>query len=186
MKQLARSTGRSTRQLLLVLLGAATTALLVHAIAQRCSNPEHIAVKTAVAGAAGVHGFVTKAGPLDPQWWHHAYAELRQNRTRHWLAQREAALQAGGPPLPHLMHTFIISVHLSTVKTHPAADLPSPAGTPVPPLQHLTTCQVWVSRRYPLIWVRHAKTGSASLSRFLNDSMPGNRHKHQVRAPTGA
>lgn len=49
----------------------------------------------AVLAGAGVHGFVEKAGPLDPQQWQVGSKEWRQNRTQEWDARRRAELAAG-------------------------------------------------------------------------------------------
>ena len=53
------------------------------------------AVAAAVAGSAGVHGFVTKQGVADPRNWHPDHKALRAERLEAWLAEREAALAAG-------------------------------------------------------------------------------------------
>ncbi|KAL4440666.1 hypothetical protein ABPG77_000375 [Micractinium sp. CCAP 211/92] len=67
---------------------------------RRGQQAEDAAVAAAVLAGAGVHGFVEKAGPLDPKQWQVGFKEWRQNRTQDWVVQRQAQLVAGQPPPP--------------------------------------------------------------------------------------
>lgn len=52
---------------------------------------------SAVAGGtAAVHGFVHKAGPLDPKLWQPQYRQWRRERRQAWLDERQQRLDAGG------------------------------------------------------------------------------------------
>ncbi|PRW56277.1 hypothetical protein C2E21_5166 [Chlorella sorokiniana] len=50
-----------------------------------------------VSGAASVHGFVHKAGPLSPKLWQPQYREWRRERRQAWLQERHEQLAAGKP-----------------------------------------------------------------------------------------
>lgn len=52
-------------------------------------------VAAAVLAGAGVHGFVDKAGPLDPRLWRGAHKGVRDKRLLAWMLQRRKALDAG-------------------------------------------------------------------------------------------
>ncbi len=59
-----------------------------------------------------MHGFVEKAGPLDPKQWQVGFKEWRQNRTQDWVVQRQAQLAAGeqgGWHKPGLFVTMLLS-----------------------------------------------------------------------------
>ncbi|KAI7843963.1 hypothetical protein COHA_002501 [Chlorella ohadii] len=71
--------------------------------AQPAAQQAGTAPSTAVvAGAAAVHGFVRKAGPLNPKLWQPQYRQWRRERRQAWLEDRQERLAAGkpAPPLP--------------------------------------------------------------------------------------
>ncbi|KAL4457551.1 hypothetical protein ABPG75_012416 [Micractinium tetrahymenae] len=89
--------GGRRRATLSILLLTFLAAMLVR---RRSRQAADTATAAAVLAGAGVHGFVDKAGPLDPQQWQVGFKEWRQNRTQEWVAQRQALLAAGKPPPP--------------------------------------------------------------------------------------
>lgn len=83
--------GRRRRSIIAGLLCISALSL----IRRRGQQAADAATAAAILAGAGVHGFVDKAGPLDPQQWQVGFKEWRQNRTQEWVAQRQAQLAAG-------------------------------------------------------------------------------------------
>ncbi|EFN58881.1 hypothetical protein CHLNCDRAFT_140783 [Chlorella variabilis] len=92
--------------------GAVEGAVLTAAAAG--ANDPHTA---AVMAGAGVHGFVRKAGPLDPLHWQAGSFDWRVLQRQSWLDERARLLAEGSPPppLPLLSSCQVFVNHLYRV-----------------------------------------------------------------------
>ena len=136
------------------------------------------ALVEAVAAGAGVHGVVTKAGPLDPRHWHSSVRGWRARQRDAWVAERQRLLAAGAGCFQHapaapckLAGTrcaLLCCAHCRCDTCRTRALPCVPAGGPPPPLPLLSSCQVFVNHLYKAVYLRHAKTASSSLLCHFN------------------
>lgn len=125
--------------------------------AQPAAQQAGTAPSTAVvAGAAAVHGFVRKAGPLNPKLWQPQYRQWRRERRQAWLEDRQERLAAGGCGRFYLACGSIRMLVQFAICMLLLRDMPAhyhrpvqlvqttlfAAGKPAPPLPLTQECQV--------------------------------------------
>ena len=137
--------------------GAVEGAVLTAAAAG--ANDPHTA---AVMAGAGVHGFVRKAGPLDPLHWQAGSFDWRVLQRQSWLDERARLLAEGGWAACPLVCAAGGAGRWQASELRRVV-APLRAGSPPPPLPLLSSCQVFVNHLYRVIYLRHAKTASSSL-----------------------